>query len=72
MNEQLYRQCVLQKGMSIQTSWIPDCKAIQDKVLRLGTDDGWRVVQVGSVAMPYEQVNANSQDYKRTRIASDI
>lgn len=42
-----YKQCTLQKGNTIQTSWIPEEFAKSGKYIRLKDDDGWKVIGVG-------------------------
>lgn len=71
-----YRQCIMTKssGQSILqvTSWIPEQFAKIGKYLKLKDDDGWKVISVGSVVYDEQTVNERSQDYKKTRLASDI
>ena len=79
-----YRQCCMEKpaggskggNYAFQISWIPEKFAVEGKFLELKNDsgewsDGWQVVQVGARKSDKE-ANDRSQDYKRTRRASDI
>jgi hypothetical protein len=59
-----YRQCELRKGTKRMTSWIPERFATQGKYLRLGDDDGWKVIAVHA-SEPEERVKARERDYKR-------
>jgi len=77
--EVMYRQCRLEKktqtGVSEQVSWIPSRYAVVGRILELkegeSWDNGWQVISAGA-----EQDGAylidRSQDYKRTRSASDV
>lgn len=71
-----FKQCVLKKGNVQTTSWIPDKYAKQGKYVKLKEngkwDDGWKVMEVGEMAKEEEDVINRSQDYKKTRKASDI
>ena len=72
-----YKQCnllgVTKTGDSVATtSWIPEEFAYQGNLIRLKDDPTvWSVRLVGH-RLPEDQVLENSQDYKRTRKASDI
>ena len=77
MNTSTYRQCTLHKGSSVLVNWIPSEFAVLSKSVRLKDDNGnwetgWTITKVGDVILSYEVVLSNSQDYKRTREASDI
>ena len=67
-----YRQCTMKKKDSFQVAWIPERFAVMGKYLRIGEDDGWKVESVSNVVQTSEENNERSQDYKRTRKASDI
>ena len=67
-----YVQCNLQKGFEEITSWIPKKFAKKGRYLKIKDNDGWLVKSVGAVEMEEESVRDRSQDYKKTRIASDI
>jgi hypothetical protein len=60
------------------TSWIPEKFAIRGKVIKLENretgeqTDGWKVIMVGSKRKESDEVIERSQDYKKTRKASDI
>ena len=69
-------QCKLRRGTSITTSWLPQRYAVPGKHLRLrdeqgAWEDGWEVVETGSIALT-DEVMLRSQDYKKQREASDI
>ena len=66
------KQCILRKGVKEQTAWIPVKFAIVGKILKLEDDDGWKVISTGLVSYQSTYVIDRSQDYKRTRKASDI
>ena len=74
-----HKQCNLErkvKGVKYcQISWIPEKFAIKGKHLELLENDvwenGWQVVGVGG-RKKSKDVNFESQNYKRTRRASDI
>lgn len=60
----------------ISTTFIPSKFAQKGKTIKVkvdGTwDDGWIITDVYSAEFDEEYVNERSQDYKRTRKASDI
>jgi len=78
-----YRQCILHQitrktdgKVKVHTSWIPEQFAYVGNWVSLKNQDGtwddhWKVIEVGARA-PEDQVLERSQDYKRTRKASDI
>lgn len=71
------RQCLLQKDSVAQVAWIPEpfAKAGGTVDLRVGPsswDRGWTVLEVGAQRLGQAYVADRSQDYKRTREASDI
>jgi len=72
----LYVQCVLRKGSVTQTAWIPLEFGILYKYVKPKNDkvweDGWQVIEVGKVRIDQDTLVDRSQDYKRTRKASDI
>ena len=63
MKTEQHVQCLLAKGNSKQTAWIPQEHAIKDKALRLKTsgvwEDGWTVRLVGS-KMSSEKIQRQS------------
>ena len=67
-----YKQCRMTKKSAIDIAWIPEKFAVVGKYLRIGDDNGWKVESVSSVVQTSEENNERSQDYKRTRRASDI
>jgi hypothetical protein len=72
-----YRQCQLIKksikyGHVLTCSWIPEKFAKRGKIVKLKDDDGWEVTIVGSISLDEEDAKDRSQDYKKTRKASDI
>ena len=66
------KQCTLRKGSTEQTSWIPSKFAIIGKFVKLNGDNGWEITAVGMENRSSDYVDDRSQDYKRTRKASDI
>ena len=70
------KQCKLQKGNIKTTSWLPEKFAVEGKCLRLKENnkwsDGWLVISTSDFSLPADYVIDRSQDYKRTRKASDI
>lgn len=73
----LCRQCQLSYGWTSKTFWIPSKFAIQGKLLLIddditGRQEEWTVDEVYGPELPYSYVNDRSQDYKKTREASDI
>jgi hypothetical protein len=71
-----YKQCTLQKGKENQVTWIPESFAKKGKYLELKNsqknwENGWLIVAVGNT-LDEQTLNERSQDYKRTRQASDI
>jgi|LakMenEpi03Aug12_release.lakeMendotaPanAssembly.Ray.scaffolds.fasta_scaffold645858_1 hypothetical protein len=67
-----YKQCTLSKKNATQVAYIPAKYAILGKYLRIGDDNGWKVETVSSHFQTSEENNVRSQDYRRTREASDI
>jgi len=67
----LYQQCELQRGSYRKMAWIPKKFAVRKKVLKIKGEDGW-VVQATHSVMEQTELLERSQDYKRTRKASDI
>ena len=57
---------------AIQVAWIPEKFAVEGKFLRIGDSNGWKVETVGAISQTSQENNERSQDYKRTRKASDI
>jgi len=78
----MYAQCYLRRtaadGSFRHTiGFIPAKVAIPGKILQLltmpkGHQDGWEVVSAGRDLFDGKLLNAQSQDYKRMRKASDI
>lgn len=76
------KQCLLRQQRTVlvsvcQTSWIPEKFAINGKNLELYDSNNnlwepWVVDKVYDFAVDYEYIRERSQDYKRTRKASDI
>ena len=79
-----YRQCCMEKpagrpkggNYAFRIGWIPEKFATIGKFLEIcddsgAWDNGWKVIQVGGRKSDKE-ANDRSQDYKRTRRASDI
>ena len=76
-----YRQCHLKKkdGTHVweQVSWIPEPYCVVGKVLKLrdsdgNWDDGWKVVSAGSHVQSEQEVNTNSRQHLKHRLATDI
>lgn len=74
-------QCRLVKDdglvMTIMTSYLPSKFAKEGQFVRLKDEsgkwsDGWRVAEASRLKMKESHVIERSQDYKRTRKASDI
>jgi hypothetical protein len=60
-----------------RVAYIPLVKAVKGKIVDLKDEDGtwsrgWRVADDPGRARTFESVNRHSQDYKKTREASDI
>ena len=64
-------QCTLQKQNTSQTAWIPSKFAQKGKFVKIKDDNGWEVTSTGATRS-YSEMNKRSQDYKKTRSASDI
>ncbi len=71
-----YRQCLLQKSNLFKTTWIPEKYAKLNKYLELqednSWDNGWQVIAISKVRLDEKNLIERSQDYKKTREASDI
>jgi hypothetical protein len=73
MKHDLYAQCRLSQNGSTQVAWIQKKLAAKGKTISLKDVDGlWLVEEVFEPTLPWEVINERSQDYKRTREASDI
>jgi len=72
-----HTQCKLQKDNEFYTAWIPSKIAKIGNVVSLKEDksgewlDNWTIKEVFTT-LPSETVQERSQDYKKTRKASDI
>lgn len=70
------QQCRLVNGSMHQTAWIPSIFAIPNKLIAIvddiGREEEWTIEEVYGKPVSYKEVNDRSQDYKRTREASDI
>ena len=70
------QQCLLRCGSMHKTAWIPVEFAVENKSIIIDEEGGgrefWIVEAVYGKPVSYEEVNERSQDYKRTRKASDI
>ena len=66
-----HTQCYLKKGTRRAVVWIPEKFAVVGKIVKLIEEDGWEVFEVYNTRSSKE-VNERSQDYKKTRKASDI
>ena len=77
-----YKQCMMERKIGDKTekttSWIPEKFAVKGKVIKLENretgeqTDGWEVTMVGYRRKESKEVIERSQDYKKTRKASDI
>jgi hypothetical protein len=69
-----YRQCMLVKGATRQTSWIPEQYAIVNKVLKLREagiwDNGWIVETVSQTRLSEKQLPDFHKERKRHRKAT--
>jgi len=77
MSDYFMNQCQLQKGQSKTTSWIPSKFAIKGKFVKLKNKqnewvNGWKVMFVFQPPVSSVYVLDRSEDYKRTRKASDV
>ena len=77
MSNELYRQCILHRGDARQISWLPEQYAVAGGHVKLKDgkgvwDDGWKVHEVYAPTRTLEEVRERSQDYKKTRKASDV
>lgn len=68
-------QCQLQRGATVQTSWLPASHAIPGKYLRLKEDgewtNGWLVLAAGA-RLASDAVMARRDDYRKMRGVTDI
>lgn len=76
-DDYLCSQCRLSYGWTTKTVWLPTKFAIKGKLLLIdddmtGNQEEWTVDEVYTPKLPYSYVNDRSQDYKKTREASDI
>lgn len=71
-----YRQCKVQYQLKhssiLMTTWLPEEFAKRGKFLKLKGKDGWMVTEVGDHRYTEQETLDRSQDYKKTRKASDI
>jgi hypothetical protein len=72
----MHIQCKLRRGNTVQTTWIPSKIAVVGNIVNLkeadgSWDDGWEVLETYT-GLEWAVLNERSQDYKRTRKASDI
>ena len=74
--EYMCQQCKLVNGSMHKTTWIPSKFAVKGKSVVIDDPNGpreqWMIEEVFNTILPYSEVNERSQDYKRTREASDI
>ena len=71
-----YRQCTLQRENTKQVLWLKEKIAKKGFTVKLKNDDGtwdegWKVIDVNG-KLEEKYLLERSQDYKRTRNASDI
>jgi len=71
-----YYQCKLRKGTAYQQAWIPEKYSRLKAIVKIKEDgiwdDGWEVVDVGTLAMDEESAVIRSRDYTKQRDASDV
>lgn len=67
-----YFQCLLRKENKEQTAWIPEKYAKTGKVLRIGDDNGWTVLQIYSSGVDNKDIKIRSHLHKTHRKVSDI
>ena len=71
-----YKQCELGKGVLRTVAWLPEKFARQDKYLEIETDDGWsngwKVLTVNQTRLTEKYMLECSQDWIKTREASDV
>lgn len=70
-----HTQCLLCRGNTKYSAWIPTKYAVLNEFISIkdkgNWEDGWKVIAVYGT-LPTETVLERSQDYKKTRKASDI
>ena len=80
MAKDFFRQCRLELRspgkVSSQVSWLPEKYAVKGKYLELKNEEGewvngWQVMDIYA-RFEASKVRERSQDYKRTRKASDV
>jgi hypothetical protein len=83
MKHTMMRQCIMirwvenDRYLTQTTSWIPEKYAKEGNYVKLKDRDGewvdgWQVSFVSVSRRSYDEVVDRGQDYKRTRLASDI
>jgi len=76
MADTQYKQCRLRRptkdGTEETVAFLPEKFAVKGKWLKIGDINGWQVVSASGRKLSATTVNANSQDYKKTRRASDV
>lgn len=74
--EPFYKQVELRREGTFLVSWIPEVYAHVGYTIGLKDkgqwSEGWEVLAVGAKRLPESAMVERSQDYKRTRKASDI
>ncbi len=76
-NDQLYKQCTLKDKATngLHVAWIKNELAVVGSTVSFKDEDGnFFIVEKinGETTLPWSEINDRSQDYKRTREASDI
>jgi len=73
--QKFYVQCLLTKGSTRQTAWIPEEFSTVGRVVKLKDQgewgEGWQVLTAG-IRLPEAYLRERSRDYVQTRKASDI
>jgi len=67
-----YRQCTLQKGPTSQVAWIPEELAKVNKHVKIGDDDGWKVLEASTTRQSEEYILSHERDHMGHRNRTDI
>lgn len=70
--ERYYSQAEMVKGNVHQIAWIPIKFAVVGKYLKLKGDDGWKVVDVGDVAMTEASVFQGERKYLKAFASLEV
>jgi hypothetical protein len=61
----MYKQCLMEKGSSNYTAWIPKKFANKGKYLKIEGEDGWLIKEAYDLELDEEVVKNNSTDYEK-------